>query len=257
MSLSADLQRALDGVQQAFVLLRHHAAEPVEYEHKHGGALVTAADLAVDDLLRTFLPGPGDGWLSEETVDDGPRRDRRRVWVVDPLDGTRAFVARRPEYTVSIALVVDGRPALGVVGNPVTGMIVAGGPTLGLCVEGAATLDWSLGDERPRLLVSRSEWRRGEWQHLAAHCQLRPLGSVAYELALVAAGAADATWTMHPKHEWDVAAGAALIAAAGGESWLPRGGHLLWNRARPRFLSFAAAGPGQRERLAALLPNPG
>ncbi len=61
------------------------------------------------------------------------------------------------------------------------------------------------------------------------------------------------TWTLHPKHEWDVAAGAALVRGAGGEVWLPRGGHLLWNRARPRFRSFAAAGPGQRERAAALL----
>lgn len=257
MNLAADLQRALDGVQQAFAVLRHHAALPVAYEHKHGGGLVTAADVAVDDLLRTFLPGPGDGWLSEETNDDGPRRDRRRVWVVDPLDGTRAFVARRPEYTVSIALLVDGVPELGVVGNPVTGVVVAGGPSLGLHVEGEIALDWTPGDERPRLLVSRSEWRRGEWRHLDDHCQQRPLGSVAYELGLVAAGAADASWTMHPKHEWDVAAGAALVAAAGGELWLPRGGHLLWNRPRPRFLSFAAAGPGQRARIAALLPAPG
>ena len=69
---------------------------------------------------------------------------------------------------------------------------------------------------------------------------------VAGLLALVAAGFADATWTLWPKHEWDVAGGAALVLAAGGEVWLPRGGHLLWNRARPRFRSFAAAGVGCR-----------
>ena len=79
-----------------------------------------------------------------------------------------------------------------------------------------------------------------------AKLSVQPVGSAAYKLALVAAGFADATWTMWPKHEWDVAAGAALILAAGGEVWLPRGGHMLWNRARPRFRSFAGARAGMR-----------
>jgi myo-inositol-1(or 4)-monophosphatase len=168
--------------------------------------------------------------------------------VVDPLDGTRSFVAGRSDYSVSIGLLVDGVPVLGAIGNPATGAIVVGGPGLGLELVAVPTLPWPAG-EAPRVVVSRTEWRSGQWAQVAAHCRLLPVGSVAWKLALVAAGAADATWTLQPKHEWDVAAGAALVAAAGGEVWLPRGGHLLWNRPRPRFVSFAAAGPGQRARV--------
>jgi myo-inositol-1(or 4)-monophosphatase len=255
MNTADDLARAVAAVQQAFVVLRAHAARPVEYEHKHDGGLVTAADRDVDDLLRALLPTADDGWLSEETVDDERRLHCRRVWVVDPLDGTRAFVARRPEYTVSVALVVDGVPVLGVVGNPAVDVVIAGGPGLGLELSGEPGLGFDAADPRPCLMVSRSEHRRGEWGSLQPHCQLRPCGSVAYELAMVAAGRADATWTLHPKHEWDVAAGAALVEAAGGRVWLPRGGHLRWNRSRPRFLSFGAVGAGRRAALGSWPPG--
>lgn len=254
MSVSAaDVDRARQGLSLAAEVLQRHAGGPIAVEMKDGWSPVTAADREVDVLLRSLLPGPGDGWLSEESEDDGLRVDCRRVWVVDPLDGTRAFIARRPDYSVSIALLIDGEPRLGAIGNPATGVTVIGGPGLGVLVTGSPSLPWPADDGQLRALVSRSEWKGGEWQHLDGRCQLLPCGSVAWELALVAAGAADATWTLHPKHEWDVAAGAALVAGAGGELWLPRGGALRWNRARPRFLSFAAAGAGRREAAEALL----
>ena len=253
---AADVERAIDGLQLAAEVLRRHAGGELAVEMKDGWSPVTAADREVDVLLRSCLPAPGDGWLSEESVDDGSRTGNRRVWVVDPLDGTRAFIARRPDYSVSIGLLVDGVPRLGAIGNPATGAIVVGGPGLGVRVEGAPSLPWAAGDDRLRVMVSRSEWKGGEWQHLAPHCQLQPCGSVAWELALVAAGLADATWTLYPKHEWDVCAGAALVAAAGGELWLPRGGHLLWNRSSPRFRSFAACRPGRRGDAEALLRIP-
>ena len=250
---AADIERAVSGLGLAAEVLRRHAGGPIHVEMKDGWSPVTAADREVDVLLRSLLPGPGDGWLSEESEDDGQRVHCRRVWVVDPLDGTRAFVARRPDYSVSIALLIDGEPRLGAIGHPATGVTVVGGPGLGVQVHGTPGLPWPVLDERLRVMVSRSEWKGGEWAHLDGHCQLLPCGSVAWELALVAAGVADATWTLHPKHEWDVAAGAALVAAAGGELWLPRGGHLRWNRSRPRFLSFAAAGAGHRAAAETLL----
>lgn len=253
IALEADRQRALGALQQAFVVLRRHAANPVPYTTKPGAGPVTAADHEVDALLRGSLPLPGDGWLSEESLDDQQRLSCRRVWVVDPLDGTRDFIAGRPEYSVSIALLVDGRPALGVVGNPASGITVHGGPDLGLCLQGP--LPPPVGSTAVmRVLCSRSEWRRGEWRAIeAAGAVVQPLGSVAYKLALVAAGFADASWTLQPKSEWDVAAGAALVLAAGGEVWLPAPQPLGWNRRRPRFPGFCACGPGQRERVHTLL----
>lgn len=252
--LRADLQHALLALHAASLILRRHAVAKVPFELKDGWSPVTAADREVDALLRNLLPGPGDGWLSEESDDDETRLTRGRVWIVDPIDGTRAFVAGRPEYSVSIGLCVDGEPVLGAVGNPATGVIVAGGPGLGVVVEGSPQLAWRGSGGALRVLASRSEQRRGEWaQHEREGVEVLPMGSVAYSLALVAAGAADATWTLQAKHEWDVAAGTALVRAAGGEVWLPSGGPVRWNRRSPRFASFAASGPGHRPRAEAAL----
>ncbi len=252
--LRADLEHALAALQAASQVLRRHAAAKVPFELKDGWSPVTAADREVDALLREMLPSRGDGWLSEESDDDETRLACGRVWIVDPIDGTRAFIAARPEYSVSIGLCVDGEPVLGAVGNPATGVIVAGGPGLGLVVEGSPQLAFCGPREALRVLASRSERRRGEWvRHEREGVEVLPMGSVAYSLALVAAGAADATWTLQQKHEWDVAAGTALVRAAGGEVWLPSGGAVRWNSRSPRFPSFAASGPGHRPRAEAAL----
>ena len=234
-------------------LARSHAVRGVEVEYKDGGSPVTIADREIDDLLRRVLPETSDGWLSEESLDSDVRLSRSRVWVVDPIDGTSSFVAGRSDYSISIALLVDGQPILGAVGAPAHDVQIVGGAELGVQVQGTPVWDWAADPGSPRLLALRSEIKRGDWDQLEDVAEIKPVGSVAYMLALVAAGCADATWTKYPKHEWDVAAGAALVYAAGGECWLPRGGHMRWNRNRPRMLSFAAAGKGQRDRIADLL----
>jgi myo-inositol-1(or 4)-monophosphatase len=247
---AADLEHAVAALRAAGDVLRRHAASAIPFELKNGCSPVTAADHEVDALLRGWLPRPGEAWLSEESDDDPVRLEHGRVWVVDPLDGTRAFVARRPEYSTSIALLEDGVPVLGAVGNPASGVLVSGGLGLGVRCEGAPQLDWPGPGDGLTVLASRSERKRGEWaRHEQRGLRVLPMGSVAYSLALVAAGLADATWTLHPKHEWDVAAGAALVWAAGGEVWLPHGGEMRWNHRTPKFASFAACGPGLRDRV--------
>mgnify|MGYP003624656564 CR=1 FL=1 len=245
-----DILRAQQALDEAMELALWHASRGVQAEQKEGGSPVTVADREIDQLLRAQLPEGSDGWLSEETPDDEARLSCSRVWVVDPIDGTRSFLAGRSDYSVSIALLVDRQPVLGAVGAPAQGMQVVGGVGHGVQVTGEPDWQFPADSSQPRVLGSRSEMRRGDWDHVEQQVSMQPVGSIAYMLAAVAAGSADATWTKHPKHEWDVAAGAALIRAANGECWLPRGGHLLWNRNRPRFLSFAAAGPKQRARVA-------
>ena len=247
--MNDDLRAVTDALAEAMRVVQRHAEQGVEVEYKEHGSPVTECDREVDALLRDMLPRGDDGWMSEESTDDPERMQRRRVWIVDPLDGTRAFVAGRNDYAVSIALLVDGEPVLGAVGNPVYGLTVVGGPGHGLQIRGEPDWHWPKGTPRPRVLASRSEIKRGEWRPFEQRFAIRPVGSVALKLALVAGGFADATWTLQPKHEWDVAAGAALVRAAGGDLWLPRGGHLKWNRLRPRFLSFAAALPGLRPEI--------
>src|ERR1700723_1327165 len=135
----------------------------VETEFKAGHDPVTAADRAVDEVLRYNLLREGEGWLSEETVDDLSRLDKSRVWVVDPLDGTREFVMGLPEFCVSIAFVENGVPVAGGIYNPATKETFLGAVGAGVlhngqpaCPSQRSALDGAL------ILASRSEAKRGE-----------------------------------------------------------------------------------------------
>ena len=245
MGLQGDLERIGGALEEASAVLRRYTPGDIEARRKVGDDPVTEADLAVDALLRRLLPQDGEGWLSEETKDDLSRLDRRRVWVVDPLDGTREFVAGIPEWCVSVGLVVDGAPVAGGICNPATGETVVGARGLGVTLNGRpATVS-----DRPALrgslvLASRSEVKRGEWEgYTEGLFTMRPTGSVAYKLGLVAAGLADATWTLTPKHEWDVAAGVALVLAAGGTILTGEAEEARFNRERPKLSRLIAAPP--------------
>ena len=190
----------------------------IEAEYKVGHDPVTEADRALDAVLHKELLRSGEGWLSEESVDDPIRLQHSRVWVVDPLDGTREFVQGIPEFCVSIGYVENGRPVAGGIFNPATNEIFLGSIESGVTYNGKPaqpsqrnTLDGAL------VLASRSEVKRGEWKAFEnSGFKIRPMGSVAYKLALVSAGLADVTFTLTPKNEWDVVAGAALVQSAGG-----------------------------------------
>ncbi|MBT3325582.1 MAG: 3'(2'),5'-bisphosphate nucleotidase CysQ [Gemmatimonadales bacterium] len=223
----------------------------VEFERKEErGDPLTAADLAADEVLRAMLPVPGEGWLSEESVDDNSRLVSERVWIVDPIDGTREFVEGVPEWCISIGLLEKGVPVAGGILNPVTNELVIGSLETGVEFNGepARVLDRAPGNGI-RVLASRSEIRRGEWDRFEEAFSVEPCGSVAYKMALVAAGQADATWTLVPKSEWDVAGGAALIRAAGGAVTLADGTKPSFNQTTPLFPNFVAAGELTRSWL--------
>ena len=109
----------------------------IEVELKQGGDPVTAADTAINDVLLKILPAEGEGWLSEETVDDPIRLEKERVWIVDPLDGTREFIQGIPEWSISIGLVENGKAVAGGILNPSTNELVLGSIETG--VTGAPT----------------------------------------------------------------------------------------------------------------------
>ena len=194
---------------------------------------VTEADLEADRALKEILrrPFPDYGWLSEETADSAERLDRRRVWIVDPLDGTKEFIKGVPEFCVAIALVDGGVPVVGVTYNPIKREMYWAARGMGchlntrrVRVTRTRTL------RRATVLASRSETARGEWQVFQGALEVSPTGSVAYKLAMVAAGKGDATFTRSPKSEWDVASGAALIAEAGGRITDIRGRDIRFNQ---------------------------
>jgi myo-inositol-1(or 4)-monophosphatase len=210
--------RIEEALQVALVALAPHIPGQVNVEFKRGDDPVTEADRAVNLALQEKLLRAGEGWFSEETVDDFERLGKKRVWIVDPLDGTREFVAGIPEWCVSVAAVEGGNVVAGGICNPATHEIFLGSPRLGLTYNGRRCHpSQRQALEGAVVLASRSEIRRGEWEKFKGQpFEIRPTGSVAYKLALVAAGLADATWTLCPKHEWDIAAGVALVLAGGG-----------------------------------------
>src|ERR1700735_3720055 len=217
-SYSDILHRIENALEAARVVFSGFTPGYVQAEYKAGHDPVTAADKAVDAVLRQNLLREDEGWLSEESADDLSRLDKSRVWVVDPLDGTREFVMGLPEFCVSIGFVENGRPVAGGIYNPATKETFLGAVDCGVAYNGKP----AKATERSKLegslvLASRSEVKRGEWKAFeSSSFQVRAMGSVAYKLALVSAGLADITFTLTPKNEWDVMAGAALVQSAGG-----------------------------------------
>lgn len=249
------LERIQAALEAARTVFARFTPGEIEAEYKAGHDPVTEADRAVDAVLHEKLLRPGEGWLSEESADDLSRLDKSRVWVVDPLDGTREFVMGLPEFCVSIGYVENGRPVAGGIYNPATQETILGSVDSGVTYNGKpaspsqrTTLPGAL------ILASRSEVKRGEWQQFqGGEFQVRPMGSVAYKLALVAAGRADITFTLTPKNEWDVAAGAALVASAGGFVATLDNAPLRCNNRNPLLSGLMASGPQLREPLLSVL----
>jgi myo-inositol-1(or 4)-monophosphatase len=253
-STSETLERIHLALDAAREVLNRYTPGAIAAEYKIGHDPVTEADKAVDAVLRKDLLRDGEGWLSEESVDDPARLNKKRVWVVDPLDGTREFVAGIPEFCVSVAMVEDGFPVAGGICNPVTNETFMGSLETGVTYNGKPASPSEKSDLSDALvLASRSEVKRGEWEVFKNALKIRPMGSVAYKLALVSAGLADVTFTLTPKHEWDVAAGAALVLSSGGFVQTLENGRLRCNQKNPLLSGLIACGPNLRAELLSLL----
>jgi myo-inositol-1(or 4)-monophosphatase len=244
------LERLESAIAAARDVFARFTPGKIAADYKTGHDPVTEADRELDAVLRNNLLRSGEGWLSEESADDLSRLHCERVWVVDPLDGTREFVQGIPEFCVSIALVERGRPVVGAICNPVTNEVFLGSIDSGLSYNGTeARPSMRHKLEGALVLASRSETSRGEWlQFENATFRLQPMGSVAYKLARVAAGLADITFTLIPKHEWDIAAGVLLILSGGGFVQT-LGSPLEFNRRRPLVDGLIACGPQLEEEL--------
>lgn len=221
--------------REAGALLLDHKRRGFTVDEKTPGDPVTVADQEASDLIVAGLRAafPHDGLLSEEMADSAERLTRRRVWIVDPIDGTREFVKGSADYCVSIGLAVDGEPALGVIYAPEPDDLYAGVVGQGVWKNGQRTGFSARPVEAAILAVSDTEYERE--LHASGLERMQPSGSIAYKLARIAAGEADATFTINPRNEWDIAAGMALIEAAGGTVTRRSGSRIPLNATRPRI----------------------
>ena len=245
IDLDAAMRLTIEAAREAGeIAMRHFGGDHARWE-KGPGQIVTEADIEIDRHLNARLLGADLGevaWLSEETEDDPRRTGVRHAWIVDPIDGTRAFAAGKPEFTISIGLVEDGRPLMGVVFDPVSGglfeAVRGGGAFLsGTPIEVSSANALS----EATIIVRGSENRKFRLDSIFPNVETRSIGSLALKLAMVADGRLDAYLSWRRTHDWDIAAAVLLIEEAGGRVSDARGEPILLNRADPRHSGIIAA----------------
>lgn len=225
---------------------------------KSKGNPVTEADIAVDKFLREHLMAarPGYAWLSEETEDDSARLKARDVFVVDPIDGTIAFMKNRPHFTVCAGIVRDGRPVAGVVFNPILDECFAARAGAGATLNGKPIHVSDRADvEGCRMLSDRPMLAHPAWNNPPnrpwpdMHIETR--NSIAYRMVLVANGAFDATLALSSKRDWDIAAAEIIVREAGGSVTTHAGAEMIYNQESTLKPSLVVAGPALQAALLA------
>ena len=229
------------------IAARFFRDEPETWDKPGGAGPVTEADLAVDAMLRDRLcdARPDYGWLSEETPDTPDRLSASRVFIIDPIDGTKAFIEGSSAFSHSLAVVEDGVVITAVVYLPIRGKLYAAarghGATLNdMSIRASAALDLKDAEVlATKQTLEPTHWPKGVPPVARAY---RP--SLAYRMALVGEGRFDGMVTFRPTWEWDIAAGAVIIAEAGGVATDGLGQALRFNAATPQVPGVLATAPG-------------
>ena len=251
MTYEPELEVARAAAREAAAILREHYARETKSWEKSDDNPVTLADLASDRAIARRLRAafPSDALLSEETLSDPARLENPRVWIVDPMDGTKEFIQRIPEFGVSIALCERGEPVVGVIANPVQD-VTLWATRGGGCFRDGKRVEVSRCTELSAAVViaSRTEISRKQFDPYAGWFkEIRPVGSIAWKLACIASGDGDLNISVAPKNEWDVCAGDLLVREAGGAYLAFNGSPRSYNQADPLIGAGMAA--GRRELL--------
>jgi myo-inositol-1(or 4)-monophosphatase len=245
-------------MREAGALALRSFRAPVRSWLKKGNSPVSDVDVAVDKLLRQRLDtvAADCGWLSEETEDDHSRLAASRVWIVDPIDGTRAFLAELPDWTISVALSQHGRPVLAAVFAPVTDemfLAVAGG---GASCNGRPIAATGGGLEQARVAGPR-RYLDGLAAAVPGILFEPKVHSLALRLTRVAQGTLDAAFASSASHDWDLAAADLLVHEAGGALTTFAGEGLVYNRPVPTHGALIAAGLSRHRQLTELIRGRG
>lgn len=256
---AADTKLLVHSVREAGKIARKFFGGTYKHWDKGRGNPVTEADIAIDRQLRQVLcdARPDYGWLSEESEDDSARLLRPRIFVVDPIDGTVGFLKGRPHFTIVAAVVSDGRPVSGAIYNPISGEMYEAAYGCGARLNGEplrVTDKAALDDAQilaPRITFAPENWT----QPWPASMKIETRSSIAYRMALVAAGKFDAALSLSAKYDWDLAAGDIIVHEAGGRATGPDGALLVYNRPVPMQHGVVCAGPRLHKMLLERIEN--
>jgi myo-inositol-1(or 4)-monophosphatase len=241
-------------IREAGELALRSFKSPVRSWLKSGNSPVSEVDVAVDRLLRERLLAiaPECAWLSEETEDDHSRLTAERVWIVDPIDGTRAFLAGFRDWTISIALARRGRPVLAAVFAPVTEeMFVAVAGRGATCNHHPIRV--SAGGSAPARVAGPQRYLKSLAEILPQYSPVPKVHSLALRITRVAQGTLDIAFASSASHDWDLAAADLLVHEAGGALTTLAGGILAYNRPEPTHEALVAAGLSRHRQLTELI----
>jgi myo-inositol-1(or 4)-monophosphatase len=252
----ADLDLLRTIVREAGTIARGFFGGSYKRWSKEQGSPVTEADLAVDAFLKERLCAarPDYGWLSEESEDDPSRLERRTVFIVDPIDGTVAFLKNKPHFTICAAVVEDGRAVAGVVYNPISEEMFAARTSHGATCNDVPIHVSARGElEGCRMLADRQMLAHNAWETPPNRpwppMEIETRSSIAYRLALIANGSFDAMLALSAKRDWDLAAADIVLSEAGGLVTAHDGARFVYNRPAALQGSVIAAGPGLYAKL--------
>ena len=253
---TASLKAALEtAVREAGALAARTFQTTLKSWSKTGGSPVSEADIAVDNFLRERLMrlAPDCGWLSEETEDDLIRLESPRLWVVDPIDGTRAYLSGRPDWSISVALVENGRPTIAAIFAPMQEALYLASAGQGATLNGARVRATDgAGFDHVRIAGPKPILER--LAKIAPALIAEPkVFSLALRLARVAAGTLDVSFASENSHDWDLAAADLLVHEAGGALTTFSGQQLIYNRADPLHGALVSAGRSRHEAFLALV----
>lgn len=243
----SDAALLLDVAEEAAeISLRFFQSDPEVWEKSDNAGPVTEADLAVNAMFESRLRAarPDYGWLSEETDDTTERQSTKRQFILDPIDGTRAFISGNKNWGHSLAVVEDGIPIAAVVKMPVTGKIFHASKGLGAYLNEAqlsvSTCDFLNGAD---VLCGKQNLDPAYWQsNQRPSFKVSFRSSLAYRMSLAAQGRFDAMLSLHPVWEWDIAAGALIVEEAGGNVCDKHGEPLRFNNPHPQVAGVIAGG---------------
>ena len=235
---------AIEAGAVALRFFRHGAATSAEVKSKQGGSPVSEADLAADALMSRRLRQafPAAGWLSEETADDPERLSRRALVVVDPIDGTKAFVSGDPRWAVCAALIVDGRPIAGVVHAPALGETYVAARGEGAALNGARLRAQRRLDPGRLAAAGPKPILEAMAKKLGVSLDIAPrVPSLAYRLCMAARGTIAFATASRDSHDWDIAAADLILEEAGARLMDDSGEPLVYNTRHIRRKALLAA----------------
>ncbi len=227
---------------------------PLKSWNKGDDSPVSEADIAVNEFLQERLRDPDGhiGWLSEETEDDPERMKARRVWIIDPIDGTRAYIGGLPDWSIATALVEDGRPIVAALYAPVDDEMFVAVAGKGATLNGQPIGVGDGGLDGTRIAAPPGYLRRLQ-QNAPGIAPQPKIHSLALRFARVAHGAIEAAFASGNSHDWDLAGADLLVHEAGGLLTTFTGQSLTYNRPDPVHPPLVAAGPQRHAALIALV----